>query len=41
VQSSEVVDILAAAGLQRPDISILSEEFLAEVQGLKTRNLAL
>ncbi|MFZ5622772.1 MAG: type I restriction endonuclease subunit R [Pseudomonadota bacterium] len=36
-----VVDIFAAAGLKKPDISILSEEFLAEVQGLPQRNLAV
>ncbi len=35
-----VVDIFAAAGLQKPDISILSEEFLAEVRGMPQRNLA-
>jgi type I restriction enzyme R subunit len=36
-----VVDIFAAAGLQKPDISILSEEFLAEVRGMPHRNLAV
>ena len=36
-----VVDIFEAAGLDRPDISILSEEFLAEVQGMQHRNLAV
>jgi len=36
-----VVDIFAAAGLGSPDISILSEEFLAEVQNLPQRNLAV
>ena len=36
-----VVDIFAAAGLNKPDISILSEEFLAEVQGMQHRNLAV
>ena len=36
-----VVDILAAAGLKKPDISILSEEFLAEVRGMPQRNLAV
>jgi type I restriction enzyme R subunit len=36
-----VVDIFAAAGLAKPDISILSEEFLAEVRGLPQRNLAV
>jgi len=41
VSSTEVVDIFAAAGLDKPDISILSDEFLAEVQQLPQRNLAL
>lgn len=36
-----VVDIFAAAGLARPDISILSDEFLAEVRGMPQRNLAV
>ena len=33
VASDEVIDIFAAAGLKKPDISILSDEFLAEVRG--------
>ena len=36
-----VVDIFEAAGLDKPDISILSEEFLAEVKGMPHRNLAI
>ncbi len=36
-----VLDIFAAAGLKKPDISILSEEFLAEVRGMPQRNLAV
>ena len=36
-----VVDIFEAAGLDKPDISILSEEFLVEVQGMQHRNLAV
>ena len=36
-----VTDIFAAAGLPKPDISILSEEFLAEVRGMEHRNLAV
>ena len=36
-----VVDIFAAAGLARPDISILSDEFLAEVRDMPQRNLAV
>ena len=41
VSSDEVVDIFAAAGLDKPDISVLSDEFLAEVRGLEHRNLAV
>jgi type I restriction enzyme R subunit len=36
-----VVDIFTAAGLEKPDISILSDEFLAEVRGMPQRNLAV
>jgi type I restriction enzyme R subunit len=39
--SDEVVDIFAAAGLKKPDISILSDQFLAEVRGMPQRNLAI
>ncbi len=41
VSSEGVVDIFAAAGLEKPDISILSEEFLAEVRGMPQKNLAV
>src|SRR5256886_13710365 len=41
VASDEVLDIFAAAGLKKPDISILSEEFLAEVRGMPQKNLAV
>ncbi len=41
VVSTEIVDILKAAGLRSPDISILSDEFLAEVQQMEKKNLAL
>ncbi len=41
VTSEGVIDIFAAAGLKKPDISILSEEFLAEVQDMPHRNLAV
>ena len=41
VSPTEVVDIFTAAGLDKPDISILSDEFLAEVSQLPQRNLAL
>ena len=41
VASEGVIDIFAAAGLDKPDISVLSDEFLAEVRGMKRRNLAV
>jgi type I restriction enzyme R subunit len=41
VASDEVMDIFAAAGLKKPDISILSDEFLAEVRAMPRRNLAV
>ena len=41
VASEGVLDIFAAAGLGKPDISVLSDEFLAEVQGMPQRNLAV
>ena len=41
VASEGVIDIFAAAGLDKPDISVLSDEFLAEVQGMPHRNLAV
>lgn len=41
VISEGVLDIFAAAGLEKPDISILSDEFLAEVRGMPQRNLAV
>ena len=41
VASEGVLDIFAAAGLEKPDISILSDEFLAEVRGMPQRNLAV
>src|SRR4051794_6149915 len=41
VVSTEIVDIMKAAGIQSPDISILSDEFLAEVRELDKKNLAL
>jgi type I restriction enzyme R subunit len=41
IVSDEVVDIFAAAGLKKPDISILSDEFLADVRGMPQRNLAV
>ena len=41
VASEGVIDIFAAAGLEKPDISILSDEFLAEVREMPQRNLAV
>ena len=38
--SDRVIDIFAAAGLNKPDISILSDEFLVEVRDMPQRNLA-
>lgn len=40
VVADEVIDIFDAAGIKKPDISILSDEFLAEVRGMKHKNLA-
>ncbi|MFM7393724.1 MAG: DUF3387 domain-containing protein, partial [Cyanobium sp.] len=36
----EVIDVFSAAGLPKPDISILSDQFLADVRGLKHKNVA-
>jgi type I restriction enzyme R subunit len=41
VASTEIIDILAAAGIKSPDISILSDEFLREMEGLQHKNLAV
>jgi len=41
VAAEGVVDIFAAAGLEKPDLSILSDEFLAEVRGMPRRHLAV
>jgi type I restriction enzyme, R subunit len=41
VASTEIIDVLRAAGMESPDISILSDEFLAELQGMERKNLAL
>ena len=41
VASEGVIDVFTAAGLDKPDISVLSDEFLAEVQGMPHRNLAV
>lgn len=36
-----VIDVFDAAGLKKPDISILSEEFLLELKGMEHKNVAL
>ncbi|MCH3959811.1 MAG: type I restriction endonuclease subunit R [Selenomonas sp.] len=41
ISSNEVVDILGAVGLNKPNIAILSDEFLEEVRGMKQKNLAV
>jgi type I restriction enzyme R subunit len=41
VASDKVIDIFEAAGLKKPDISILSDEFLAEVRNMPLKNLAV
>jgi type I restriction enzyme R subunit len=40
VVSEGVIDLYDAAGIKKPDISILSEEFLSEVKGMKYKNIA-
>ncbi len=39
--SEQVIDVFGAAGIKKPDISILSEEFLLEIQGMEHKNVAL
>jgi type I restriction enzyme R subunit len=41
ISADKPIDIFAEAGLKRPDISILSDEFLAEVRGMPQKNLAV
>jgi type I restriction enzyme R subunit len=41
IVSDEVIDIFSAAGLKRPDIGVLSDEFLDDVRNMKARNLAV
>ncbi|MEW6404856.1 MAG: type I restriction endonuclease subunit R, partial [Chloroflexota bacterium] len=41
VASDKVIDIFSAAGLRKPEISILSDAFLAEVKGMPQKNLAI
>lgn len=39
--SEQVIDVFDAAGIKKPDISILSEEFLLELKGMERKNVAL
>ncbi|HNB10355.1 MAG TPA: type I restriction endonuclease subunit R, partial [bacterium] len=41
VAADGVIDIFDAAGIKKPDISILSDEFMKEIQGMKFKNLAI
>jgi type I restriction enzyme R subunit len=41
IAPDKVIDVLKMVGIDRPDLSILSDEFLAEVRGMKHRNLAV
>ena len=41
LSSEKVIDIFNAAGIRKPEISILSDEFLLEIRGMKHQNLAL
>ncbi len=41
ISSDKVIDIFEAAGIEKPDLSILSDEFLLEVQGMNHKNLAI
>ncbi len=41
IATDKVIDIFAIAGIKKPDISILSDEFLEEIKGMKQKNLAL
>lgn len=41
IASDHVVDIFSAAGLEKPELSVLSEEFLKEIEGMKYKNVAI
>lgn len=41
VISTDIIDIMEAAGIGKPDISILSDAFLQEVREMPQRNLAI
>ena len=39
--SDQVIDVFDAAGIKKPDISILSDEFLIELKDMQQKNVAL
>ncbi len=41
ISSGEVIDVLSSVGLSKPNIAILSDEFLEEVKGMNKKNLAV
>lgn len=41
ISSDEVIDIFDAAGIEKPELSILSDEFLLEIKGMKHKNVAI
>jgi type I restriction enzyme R subunit len=41
ISDATIIDVLAAAGMKTPEISVLSEEFLTEIQSMEQKNLAL
>ncbi len=41
VYSSGIIDIFDAVGIKKPDISILSDDFLEEIKSMKHKNLAI
>ena len=41
ISDASIIDVLAAAGLKTPEVSVLSDEFLAEIQNMEHKNLAL
>ena len=41
IASDQVIDIFSAAGLDKPELSILSDEFLKEIEGMKYKNVAI
>ncbi|MCI5045831.1 MAG: type I restriction endonuclease subunit R [Aquisalinus sp.] len=41
IADATIIDVLEAAGMKSPEISVLSEDFLAEIQNMEHKNLAL